>query len=75
MEINQALELSQRKYLIKKDRKKGGYTLKTTGQDGADQFQADALHVASGSKESLNETLKKLFDLRNGIKQKVTVKK
>jgi len=75
MEISQALELSQRKYVIKKDRKKGGYTLKTTGQDGADQFQADTLRVASDPKESLDKTLKKLFDLRNGIKQKVIVKK
>lgn len=70
MEINLALDMSQRKYVIKKDRKKGGYTLKTHGQDGADEFQSDALRVASGPKEKLSETLKKLFILRNGKKQK-----
>lgn len=70
MEINPALDMSQRKYEIKKDRKKGGYTLKTQGQDGADEFQADALRVASGPKEPMSATLKKLFILRNGKKQK-----
>lgn len=70
MDINKALEISQRDYEIKKDLKKGGYTLKTQGQGGADQFQADALRVASGPKEPMSDTLKKLFMLRNGIKQK-----
>ena len=74
MEINEVRELKQRKYQIRVDSKTGKYSLSTEGQGGADQLQADALLVASGPKDALSDTLKKLFDLRNWRKQKVITK-
>lgn len=74
MEINEALEWSQRRYQILRDSETAKLSLLVEDQGGADQFQADALRVASSPNEALSDTLRKLYSLRYEKIQKKAAK-